>query len=193
MADKTLLHTAAQVDAAVDHSQGAHAPANAQKNSDIIQSEIEAKLVGTVTTHNHKGAGDAYPTVANFAALPAASEHGTEIYVVLASTGVWLIARKTAGLYYSNGTTWTRLGNLPEWYSDNNFEIYNAADESKAVKFLTSGITTATTRTLTVPDADGTIALTSDLTVKQKVITTSTSAPVGTDGTDGDIWFQYAI
>ena len=38
---------------AYDHSQAAHAPSNAQKNSDIIQSEIEAKLTGTVSSHSH--------------------------------------------------------------------------------------------------------------------------------------------
>ncbi len=40
---------------AYNHSQSAHAPSNAQKNSDITKAEIEAKLTGTVTTHNHDG------------------------------------------------------------------------------------------------------------------------------------------
>lgn len=40
---------------AYDHSQSAHAPANAQKNSDITKAEIEAKLTGTITTHTHSG------------------------------------------------------------------------------------------------------------------------------------------
>ena len=30
-----------------------HAPANAQKNSDITKAEIEAKLTGTITSHSH--------------------------------------------------------------------------------------------------------------------------------------------
>ena len=38
---------------AYDHSQSAHAPSNAQKNSDITKAEIEAKLTGTITSHNH--------------------------------------------------------------------------------------------------------------------------------------------
>jgi hypothetical protein len=38
---------------AYTHSQSAHAPANAQKNSDITKAEIEAKLTGTITTHSH--------------------------------------------------------------------------------------------------------------------------------------------
>ena len=40
---------------AYTHSQAAHAPSNAQKNSDITKAEIEAKLTGTVTSHNHSG------------------------------------------------------------------------------------------------------------------------------------------
>ena len=31
----------------------AHAPSNAQKNSDITKAEIEAKLTGTITSHDH--------------------------------------------------------------------------------------------------------------------------------------------
>ena len=38
---------------AYEHSQSDHAPSNAQKNSDITKAEIEAKLTGTVTSHNH--------------------------------------------------------------------------------------------------------------------------------------------
>ena len=40
-------------DTAYTHSQSAHAPSNAQKNSDITKSEIEAKLIGDITTHTH--------------------------------------------------------------------------------------------------------------------------------------------
>lgn len=50
----TLL---ANYNAAYTHSQAAHAPSNAQKNSDITKSEIEAKLTGEITTHSHSYAG----------------------------------------------------------------------------------------------------------------------------------------
>ena len=42
---------------AYNHSQAAHAPSNAQKNSDITKAEIEAKLTGAITSHNHSYAG----------------------------------------------------------------------------------------------------------------------------------------
>lgn len=38
---------------AYTHSQAAHAPSNAQKNSDITKAEIEAKLTGNITSHSH--------------------------------------------------------------------------------------------------------------------------------------------
>ena len=38
---------------AYTHSQAAHAPSNAQKNSDITKAEIEAKLTGSISSHSH--------------------------------------------------------------------------------------------------------------------------------------------
>ena len=40
---------------AITHSISTHAPANAQKNSDITKAEIEAKLTGVISTHSHAG------------------------------------------------------------------------------------------------------------------------------------------
>lgn len=39
------------------HVTSAHAPSNAQKNSDITKGEIEARLTGEITTHSHPGGG----------------------------------------------------------------------------------------------------------------------------------------
>lgn len=47
------------------------------------------------------------PSVANFAALPAAAAHVDEVYYVENSTGVYLINRKNKGYYKSDGATWT--------------------------------------------------------------------------------------
>jgi hypothetical protein len=40
-------------DAAYTHSQAAHSPSDAQKNSDILKSEVEAVLTGAITSHTH--------------------------------------------------------------------------------------------------------------------------------------------
>jgi hypothetical protein len=39
------------------HIASAHAPANAQKNSDITKAEIEAVLTGVIASHSHAGSG----------------------------------------------------------------------------------------------------------------------------------------
>jgi len=43
-----------------DHVLSSHAPANAQKNSDITKEEIEAKLTGVIDSHSHAGGADPY-------------------------------------------------------------------------------------------------------------------------------------
>jgi len=50
----TVLKTG--YDGTVTHSGSAHAPSNAQKNSDITKAEIEAQLTGAITTHTHSAA-----------------------------------------------------------------------------------------------------------------------------------------
>lgn len=45
------------------HIASAHAPANAQKNSDITKAEIEAKLTGEISSHSHAGGGGSDPWV----------------------------------------------------------------------------------------------------------------------------------
>ncbi len=42
----------------IDHVIAAHAPSDAQKNSDITKSEIEDKLVDEITSHTHPAGGD---------------------------------------------------------------------------------------------------------------------------------------
>jgi hypothetical protein len=44
---------------AYTHSQAAHAPSTAQANADITKAEIEAKLIGVISSHSHTGAGGA--------------------------------------------------------------------------------------------------------------------------------------
>jgi hypothetical protein len=58
-------------DVAFAHSQAAHAPSNAQKNSDITKAEIEAVLTGAISTHTHlyaasASAGGAANSLLNF-------------------------------------------------------------------------------------------------------------------------------
>jgi hypothetical protein len=61
-----------------------------------------------------------------------------------------------------DGAAWIALDVVVD-YSDATFRISDDGDATKKVAFQASGVTTGTTRTLTVPDASGTIALTSDI------------------------------
>lgn len=64
LSDQTDLQTALDAkepaDAAIQaHIVSAHAPANAQKNSDITKAEIEAVLTGEISSHSHAGGSGA--------------------------------------------------------------------------------------------------------------------------------------
>ena len=54
-------------DTAYTHSQSAHAPSNAQKNSDITKTEIEAKLTGNITSHTHSQYLTEHQSLENYA------------------------------------------------------------------------------------------------------------------------------
>lgn len=86
------------------------------------------------------------------------------------STG-FLIARLT---FRKEGTSWTyhstvdlrgqtpltaggAAGAAITSFSDNQFEIYNVTDNTKIINFAVGGLTTATTRTITMPDVDLTL------------------------------------
>jgi hypothetical protein len=59
--------------------------------------------------------------------------------------------------------------------SDTTFRVVGSSDATKKVAFEVDGLTTATTRTLTVPDASGTIALTSDFAAPPAIGNTTPS------------------
>lgn len=110
--------------------------------------------------------GSTYPEVQTFSDLPSAGSNNGETYLVLEGEGDYVLNRKSAGLYFSNGSVWRRLGDIPSYFSSNNFEIYDSSDTSKGVKFETSGITSGQFRTLKIQDSGGTIAYLTDLDTK---------------------------
>ena len=103
-------------------------------------------------------------------------------WLVREASGVWPVSRKQAGIYIRTATggtsrdaDYTYAGTMPDVFADNVFLLYDNADSTKNLQFQLSGISSGTTRTLTVPNASGTIALTSDITAGL------------TDGDKGDI------
>ena len=101
--------------------------------------------------------------VQNFSALPETI--GTpavdSAYLVREAEGTWLLARKPAGIYIRTADTgvraadWTHAGAFPDVFNDANFLLYDNSDSTKNLAFQLSGITTGTTRTLTVADRSG--------------------------------------
>lgn len=59
------------------------------------------------------GSGFVRGAVANYDALPVASESPEEAWLVLASQGVWPLTLKRKGLWYSDGVSWDRKGVTP--------------------------------------------------------------------------------
>ena len=107
--------------------------------------------------------GSTYPQVNVFASLPSPSSASGEIYVVRNGTGDYVLNRKPSGFYYSTGSDWRFLGDTPDFFKSDNFEIYDSVDTSKGVTFVTSGISTTTFRKLKIQDVDGTIAYLTDI------------------------------
>ena len=107
--------------------------------------------------------GSTYPEAPNFSSLPSPASVSGDIYVVRNGEGTTVLNRKPAGLYYSTGAVWRYLGDTPDGFLSDNFQVVDSADTSKSVSFETSGITTGTNRTLTIQNSDGTIAYLTDL------------------------------
>lgn len=62
--------------------------------------------------------GQVFPSVANYASLPAANTVSGQVYRVTTSTGVWLVNRQNKGLYASDGTNWNYIGDYPQTAAD---------------------------------------------------------------------------
>lgn len=95
-----------------------------------------------------------YPSVTNFAGLPDPTTNLGVIFLVETATGIWLINRKPAGLYRSDGVNWLHMSAFPDAFSDANHRIFNDIDNSKKLQDDVSAISTATTRQAIWPDKD---------------------------------------
>jgi hypothetical protein len=110
--------------------------------------------------------GSTYPQVNLYSDLPSAGSVAGQIYVVRTGSGAYVLNRKPSGFYFSTGAVWRFLGDTPDFFKSNNFQIYDSVDTTKGVMFTTSGISTNTFRKLKVQNSDGTIAYLTDLNTK---------------------------
>jgi hypothetical protein len=88
-------------------------------------------------------------------------------YLVQKSSGVWFVNRKARGIWERTGNTgalsdWEYTGTYRDVFDDEVFRLYNGGaggDVTKELAFDLSDISPATTRTLKVPNASGTVVL----------------------------------
>jgi hypothetical protein len=100
--------------------------------------------------------------VAVYADLPLdGSAPLNSAWLVRGNSGVWPF-NKPAGIYYRSATAgvsrdadYTFGGTLGDVFADNVFLLYDNADSTRNLQFQLSGITTGTTRTLTIADRSG--------------------------------------
>ena len=75
------------------------------------------------------------------------------------ANGMMIYNSTTATLQKYEGGVWASFGGTSTSFADNTFFITDNSDSSKKIAFEASGITTGTTRTQTVQDANGTLQL----------------------------------
>lgn len=92
--------------------------------------------------------------VPTFADLPDPLINAGQFWLVEQGSGIYLINRKPAGLYYSNGSSWNAAPDIVPYFSDANFEVYNELDNTKGIKFDLSSLITGIKRLITFPNKD---------------------------------------
>ena len=118
------------------------------------------KILGQLREKDTTAAADSIKGIVDYYAdLPTVGSHTGEFWLVRYASGTWIISRKPAGLYYSNGLTWAAAPDIIPFFDDDNFRIYDNVDNTRVLKFESSTIATGTTRTLTAPNASGKIII----------------------------------
>lgn len=119
-----------------------------------LQGSTQALLVGCLS-------GASSPWIGSNCYYTVASD-GTVVFTWSpAFTGGIIIGGSGTGPAGATGATGATGPAGPSTVSDAVFTLQDNGDATKQLLFQLSGITTATTRTITVPDASGTLALTS--------------------------------
>lgn len=125
--------------------------------------------------------------VSIYADLPVASSVSGEFWMVLNPTGSrFLLNYKAAGLYLSETGVWRKINDAQILLNDNQFAVYNAADNTRQIAFDVSTIATGTKRTASWPDKDGTVAMLSDIATGQG----TTAEMLASNPSVGERWYN---
>ena len=103
-------------------------------------------------------AGQAFRTGANQDGILIVGRAGGSSGFVVEMRTATLSATRTATFPDASGTVLLDTSSLPATFSDSAFRVQDNGDATKQLAFECSGISTATTRTMTVPNENGTIS-----------------------------------
>ena len=103
-------------------------------------------------------AGQAFRTGANQDGILIVGRAGGSSGFVVEMRTATLSATRTATFTDASGTVLLDTSTLPATFSDSAFRVQDNGDATKQLAFECSGISTATTRTMTVPNENGTIS-----------------------------------
>ena len=132
---------------AYEHSQAEHAPSNAQSNSDITKQEIEDKLTGTITSHNHN---DTHAPVSHGYHVPTPQTQNNAVF--LRNDNTWqtvtaknigaATAQNMNGAAMSNYATWYRIAQSPSGINNDLgcFDIVASGNSTRSLTRLLAGI-----------------------------------------------------
>lgn len=110
------------------HSQVAHAPSNAQKNSNITKAEIEAKLTGNITSHAHSIYASSN-TIGTLSTLKTTNKSNViesinEIYQDVDS-GKQMLSNAIGDSSITKNSTFSDIGNAISIIKSNSDEVLN--------------------------------------------------------------------
>lgn len=120
-----------------------------QNNEQQIVFIVGSGLTNTGATTVAPGGGAGIPVLKDTASGPTALTGGEMV-----EGNAYLLTYDTIrGAFHVNATSQA----VPTTFQDNQFRVFNAADNTKKLAFDASKITTGDTRTYIAPDADGTL------------------------------------
>lgn len=92
--------------------------------------------------------------VSLFSDLPPSGQNTGKVYLVTQTSGIVFLTRKERGLYISNGSAWSLIGDWSAMLQDSNFTMWDDGDTTKRMRFELAGISSNVTRVMTIPDAN---------------------------------------
>lgn len=122
------------------------------RNTMITSSIVPSGQTGQTTTTEPTVSSVIDGKVSTFSQLPSAFSSNGKVYLVTQSTGIVFINRRERGLYISDGTNWSLIGDWSAIMKDTDFVMWDDEDPTKKMRFELSTVGHNSTRVVTMPD-----------------------------------------